>query len=223
MLKSEDVVKIKNQIFEYLKNDKGLTIFFGTIKTGERDLDIHNICYWKNNDEYQKFFDVAKNLGIKLIYYDEATEDDILENNNKGIGQFVFEFEYSGVIHSLLMQSDDVRNFDEEEDSEEESQDSEEPKIDEEYLCKRCKKEHKASYDPDYCYKCIEILRNEAKETANKLAEDISNDPKFIEQPNATARRIFVEDNYGEEKKKNKFFALVKLSERAYTLTKMKK
>ena len=222
-MSANNLEKIKKDLFEFIKSEKSLTIFFGRLEETEDGIDLAKRCYWNDISNPKQFLEVAKFLGVKLIYYEEIKEDDFLDTLNQTLAQIGFEFMYNDILHTLVIKSDKLIQIESESSNTENESTEEEKKIEilEEQLCKRCKKEQKFSQDKDFCFKCIEELRTEAEEKNNLFAKVLSEDAKFKGLPNENARTLYVKEKYKEENKNNKFLFLKKLAKDAYALSKM--
>jgi len=98
-----------------------------------------------------------------------------------------------------------------------------EVEIKEEDLCIKCKKERKQYDDPDYCPKCISELKSESEERTQQLQNELIKDEEFKKLSSETKRKVYVQQKYTDEKKKNKFIFLPKLAKESYALVDMNK
>lgn len=219
----KDLEKLKDNLFDYIEKCK-ISVFYGLVEQNEEDKQA-KVVYWDNEDCIG-FFEVANNLGVDLLYYEEMAEGEIdnFDNPEDKLAQLIFRFIYGDITHNLVILSDRLIHHQEEERIKEQNSilaELSKPPVPDGSLCKRCKTEHKHPLDKDYCLKCIDELKNDADEKMEQFAKELSQDTEFKSLPNENARRLYTENKYRQENKNNKFIFLKKLSKDGYALSKM--
>lgn len=228
---NKSIDKVKTEIFRHLESEKEFIIFDGRLGLSEDGIDLIKRCHWNKTNNFRGFFNVAKFVGVKVIYFDEIygsqIKEEILndEDNGENIVEINFEFLYGDIFHTLTVRSNRLQDAlkimnNSDIDNEFEGVSNEIP---EETLCKSCKKNRRQFDDKDYCSECIEKLRKEADECMDKLAKTLASDSEFKGLPNENARVIYVKKKYKDEKGKNKFIYFKKLAKDAYAVLKMQK
>lgn len=90
-------------------------------------------------------------------------------------------------------------------------------------VCKRCNEKARAVSDKDYCSACIVVLRDEAAPVAERIKEELLNDPTFQAITSEKKAGVYAQTKYAHEKQANKFVYPAMLGKQAYETVRLKR